>query len=508
MFQPQLKDTRDASQPDSSAANEALNAREDVQRRLAAEGPQSALSPVVLAGLVRLFEFALICGVGEFVYRVYVNKDGAHGLYLATMAIVGVLSIVSFQTLQSYSLHAFRSPVSQLFRVSGGWSLVFLAIFAAMFFLKIDGALSRVWIASWFLLGLVALAIERVVLSSIMASLARSGRLQRRTVVVGGGEIGRDLIRQLADTGPGEVRLLGVFDDRDDLRAPADVEGYPKLGSVDDLIEFVRTTRVDLVIFALPVTAEQRITDMLRKISVLPIDVRLAAHAQRLRFRPRSYSYVGAVPVLDLLDKPIADWDIVIKLVFDRAIGALALLALSPVMALTAAAVRLESKGAALFKQQRYGFNNELIEIYKFRSMYLDQLDPNASRLVTRDDKRVTKVGRFIRRTSIDELPQLFNVVFKGDLSLVGPRPHAIYAKAANRQYDEAVDGYFARHRVKPGLTGWAQIHGWRGETDTEEKIQARVEHDLYYIENWSIWLDLYILAMTPISLLRGANAY
>ncbi len=161
-----------------------------------------------------------------------------------------------------------------------------------------------------------------------------------------------------------------------------------------------------------------------------------------------------------------------------------------------------------LFKQKRYGFNNELIEVYKFRSMYADRLDATASKLVTRDDPRVTRVGRFIRKTSIDELPQLFNVVFKGDLSLVGPRPHAVQAKAADRQYDEVVDGYFARHRVKPGMTGWAQINGWRGETDTQEKIQQRVEHDLYYIENWSILFDLRILALTPISLVKATNAF
>jgi len=173
-----------------------------------------------------------------------------------------------------------------------------------------------------------------------------------------------------------------------------------------------------------------------------------------------------------------------------------------------AIAVKLDSPGPVLFKQKRYGFNNELIEVYKFRSMRVDQLDPTAAKLVTRDDPRVTRVGRLIRKTSIDELPQLVNVVFKGDLSLVGPRPHAIHAKAADRQYDEVVDGYFARHRVKPGITGWAQVNGWRGETDTQEKIQQRVEHDLYYIENWSIMLDLYILAITPISLLKSHNAF
>jgi exopolysaccharide biosynthesis polyprenyl glycosylphosphotransferase len=240
----------------------------------------------------------------------------------------------------------------------------------------------------------------------------------------------------------------------------------------------------------------------------LPIDVRLAAHANRIRFRPRSYSYLGAAPMLDVFDKPLGDRDVLVKMVFDKMIGVLALIAISPVLLLTALAIRLDSRGPILFKQKRYGFNNELVEVYKFRSMYVDKLDATASKLVTRDDPRVTRVGRFIRKTSIDELPQLFNVVLRGDLSLVGPRPHAIHAKAADRQYDEVVEGYFARHRVKPGITGWAQIHGWRGETDTQEKIQARVDHDLYYIENWSLWLDLYILAVTPLSLVKTQNAY
>jgi lipopolysaccharide/colanic/teichoic acid biosynthesis glycosyltransferase len=149
-----------------------------------------------------------------------------------------------------------------------------------------------------------------------------------------------------------------------------------------------------------------------------------------------------------------------------------------------------------------------MIEVYKFRSMYVDQSDATAAKLVTKGDPRVTRVGRFIRKASLDELPQLFNVVFKGNLSLVGPRPHAVHAKAENRLYDEVVDGYFARHKVKPGITGWAQVNGWRGETDTQEKIQRRVEHDLYYIENWSVFFDLYITIMTPFSLIKTENAY
>jgi lipopolysaccharide/colanic/teichoic acid biosynthesis glycosyltransferase len=177
-------------------------------------------------------------------------------------------------------------------------------------------------------------------------------------------------------------------------------------------------------------------------------------------------------------------------------------------MALVALAVKLDSPGPVFFKQRRHGFNNEVIEVYKFRSMFTNQLDPLAVKQVTRHDPRVTRVGRIIRKTSLDELPQLFNVVFEGNLSLVGPRPHAIVSRAADKLYDEVVDGYFARHRVKPGITGWAQINGWRGETDTPEKIQKRVEHDLYYIENWSILFDVYILAMTPLALIKTENAY
>ncbi|MEZ5856218.1 MAG: sugar transferase [Hyphomicrobiaceae bacterium] len=176
-------------------------------------------------------------------------------------------------------------------------------------------------------------------------------------------------------------------------------------------------------------------------------------------------------------------------------------------MALTALAIKLDSKGPVLFRQTRLGFNNELIEVWKFRSMYTDMADVNASRLVTRDDPRVTPVGRIIRRTSIDELPQLFNVL-TGTLSLVGPRPHALHAKAADKLYHQVVDGYFARHKVKPGITGLAQIRGWRGETDTEEKILGRVASDLEYIENWSLLLDLYILASTPLALVHNKNAY
>ncbi|MDU3133796.1 MAG: undecaprenyl-phosphate glucose phosphotransferase, partial [Bradyrhizobium sp.] len=320
---------------------------------------------------------------------------------------------------------------------------------------------------------------------------------------------GEDLVRALKLQNDSEIEILGVFDDRSDSRSLDTCAGVPKLGKVDDIVEFARRTRVDLVLFALPISAETRILDMLKKLWVLPVDIRLSAHTNKLRFRPRSYSYLGAVPTLDVFEAPITDWDLVMKWLFDRLVGALILLLALPVMALVALAIKLDSPGPVLFRQKRFGFNNERIDVFKFRSLYHHQADPTASKVVTKNDPRVTRVGRFIRKTSLDELPQLFNVVFKGNLSLVGPRPHAVQGKLQNRLFDEAVDGYFARHRVKPGITGWAQINGWRGEIDKEEKIQKRVEFDLYYIENWSVLLDLYILLKTPLALMtKSENAY
>ena len=476
---------------------------------IASEYAPPPYSPIVIAGIARFVEFCLIAAIGLAAYASYVLPANSFGWYYP-MAIFGVAacSILAFQTAGIYRMRSFRSRSRQYARLVAAWLIVFLLLSAGIFLGKLQDEFSRVWLLSFFSLGLAAVAGFRVAFFSLIRLWAREGRLTRRTVIVGGGELGEALTRQFKDLRGSDVRIIGLFDDRNDERSPNTICGQRKLGTVDDLVEFARRTRIDLVIFSLPISAETRILEMLQKLWVLPVDIRLAAHTNKLQFRPRSYSYLGNVPVLDVFDRPIADWDIVMKWLFDKIVGGLILLAAAPVMALVALAIKLDSRGPVLFKQKRYGFNNELIEIYKFRSMYTEQTDAMASKLVTRDDPRVTRVGRFIRKTSLDELPQLFNVVFKGNLSLVGPRPHAVNAQAAQRRYDEAVDGYFARHRVKPGITGWAQINGWRGETDTAEKIQARVEHDLYYIENWSLLLDIYILARTPFALLSTENAY
>src|SRR5579871_3120353 len=454
----------------------------------AAQPFRRGYSPIVLAGTVRLLEVALVALVGFAVYLAYVMPiEGFAWRYVGAIAGIAVLAMIAFQVADIYQVQAFRGHEKQYMRLASAWSVVFLIAISVSFFAKSGDMFSRVWLGSFYVVGLIGLVISRRILFLLVRRWTQQGRLTRRTVIVGGGDYGAAVIKQLKQQKDSDVEIVGLFDDRGDDRTGSHCAGLRKLGTVDALVEFGRKTRLDLVIFTLPISAEDRILKMLKKLWVLPVDIRLSAHANKLRFRPRSYSYLGNMPVIDVLDRPIADWDVVMKWLFDKVVGGLALLAAAPVMAAVAIAIKLDSRGPVFFKQKRYGFNNDLIEVYKFRSMYTDMTDATAAKLVTKDDPRVTRVGRFIRKTSLDELPQLINVVFKGNLSLVGPRPHAVNAKAEARLYDEAVDGYFARHRVKPGITGWAQINGWRGETDNDEKIQRRVEHDLYYIENWSV---------------------
>ncbi len=476
----------------------------------APEQRRSPLSPVVLSGVVRALDFVLIIALAMGARQVEAHEVNLLDLVCATL--ISGLAIGLFQAGGAYQMAAFKNLAASAVKVLVGWSLTVLAVAGVMALTRLADHGWPIWLASLYVFGLGALLSDRAGLHAFVRAKARQGAFDRRIAIVGGGGAAEDLIHALEASNDGSIKIIGVFDDRNvdrssDGVATDRVARPPKLGNVSDLVSYARRSTVDLIVFTVPISAETRILQMLAKLWVLPIDIRLSAHSAKLRLRPRAYSYVGAVPVLDVYDKPLSDWAVIAKGAFDGIIALAALVCLAPVMLIVALAVKLGSRGPVLFKQKRYGFNNELIEVFKFRSMYVDQGDAAAAKLVSKDDPRVTPIGRFIRKTSLDELPQLFNVL-RGDLSLVGPRPHALQAKAANTLYDQVVDGYFARHKVKPGITGWAQINGWRGETDTTEKIERRVEYDLYYIENWSILFDLKILARTPFALLNTQNAY
>ncbi len=482
-----------------------LNSRAE---QVASQFAQNAVSPFLLATGLRIVEFLSVLSLGLGIYFFYVvPMDGVKTFYLFTCLLGAILTFVALQAADTYQVASMRTSITQLGRVMAAWTGVFATLALLAFFMRISTDFSRLWFGTWYASGLIFFAIERSFVSVMVRRWGRDGRLERRAVIVGGGSNAEDLIMSLESQADNDIRICGIFDDRAGDRSPPMVAGYPKLGTVAELVEFGRRARIDMLIVSLPITAESRVLALLKKVWVLPVDIRLSAHTNKLRFRPRSYSYVGSVPFLDVFDKPIADWDSIMKRSFDIFFSICALVALSPLMLIAAIAIKLESKGPVIFRQKRFGFNNEVVEVLKFRSMFTDMSDHDAKKVVTKDDPRVTRVGRIIRKTSIDELPQLVNVL-SGKLSLVGPRPHAVNAHTENKLWDEVVDGYFGRHKVKPGVTGWAQINGWRGEVDSEEKIRRRVEHDLYYIENWSVLFDLYILAATPLKLMNTENAY
>ena len=491
----------------SSAAGEDAELN-PIARQVAAQYRHDTMSPVMVSGYLRLIEFALLAGCGAIMYVFYVAFD-THLTWQYPALILGgsLLAVILLELTDSYQMPTLRQPLKHLSTLLIVWAGTFALMSLAGFFLKVSTDFSRVWFGGWFVTGLFAFLALRLVVARLVRRWARNGTMERRAIIVGGGKNAEGLIRSIEQQPYNDIRICGIFDDRDDLRSPPVVAGYPKLGTIAELTTFARIARIDMLIVSLPISAEKRVLSMLKKLWVLPVDIRLSAHSAELQFRPRAYSYIGSVPMLDIFDKPINDWDSVAKRVFDIVFSLIGIVVFSPIMLATAVAIKLDSKGPVFFKQKRHGFNNEVIEVYKFRSMYADQSDPTAKKTVTKNDPRVTRVGRFIRKTSIDELPQFFNSLM-GSLSLVGPRPHAVAAQSHNLLYTEVVDGYFARHKVKPGVTGWAQINGWRGEMDTDEKIRKRTEFDLYYIENWSLWLDLKILILTPMRLLNTENAY
>ncbi|RIY01453.1 undecaprenyl-phosphate glucose phosphotransferase [Aureimonas flava] len=472
-------------------------------RRVAEQFGRNVLSPRLLSGLFGAGEFLALLLIGSAVLAAFDRLADA----LLILPFAGV-ALASLALLHGYELSQLSSQRRQPARIA--IALVSGALATALC-AGLTGAADvagAACLAAYVAASMATMTLGRRVLAHRIRHWSRTGRLERRVVLVGGGGAAEQFIRQLEAHPYSDIRICGIFDDREDARSPQLVAGYPKLGTIAELTEFARIAKIDMLVVTLPLSAEKRILSILKSLWVLPLDIRISALSQNLRFRSRSYSYMGDVPMLDIMDRPIADWSKVAKRGFDLVFGVAALVAVMPIMVVTAIAIKLDTPGPVFFRQKRHGFNNEEILVWKFRSLRHDMADPTARKLVTKGDPRVTRVGRFIRRSSIDELPQLFNVLI-GNLSLVGPRPHAVHAQSsAQITFTEIVDGYFGRHKVKPGITGYAQLKGWRGEIDDDVKLQKRFEHDLFYIENWSLLLDFYILFATPYSLINGKGAY
>lgn len=358
----------------------------------------------------------------------------------------------------------------------------------------------------WFSLSLILFGVERILMLRLYRNLMKNGKFLQRTVILGFTDTAIHVAEHLSRNSDIRSGLIGFIDDRTE-RIPKELSNLPLLGNTRDLEKLIRSEQVNQVMITLPWAAEQRINGLVKRLRQMSVNVMLVPDMAALRYGHNRITDVGGILMFNTSQLPLRGWSPFIKRCEDLLLASAGLLLLSPIMVVTAIAIKLDSKGPVLFRQKRYGYNDNLIRVFKFRSMYVDQSDFNAECQTTRRDPRITRVGRIIRKTSIDELPQLFNVLL-GNMSMVGPRPHATATKAAGIPFEEAVSEYSSRHRVKPGITGWAQINGYRGETDTLFKIQKRVEYDLEYIAKWSVWFDLYIVFMTVPAVLSTKEVY
>ena len=420
----------------------------------------------------------------------------ALSLEIAVTSVLAAVLLANVLTLTGcYGRLLNTGTISQITRALQGWCLVFTAMLIFAYLTKTSEQFSRVWVLTWFVLTMGGLVSARIWAATWLRHWRRMGKLARTVAVVDLDGRGVALAGRLMNGSAGEMQLLGVF-----VPVP---DGLRRNG-IENLLGLARLFRVDEVIIAAGDGVAREVDALTLRLGAIPTNVRLSPPTPAITVSPRDASLLYGQPMLTLSSRPLGDWSRVAKRIEDLLISIAAIVFVAPLLAVAALAVKLDSAGPILFRQKRLGFNNNVITVYKFRTMTHRGKEDDDVPQAKRIDPRVTRVGRVLRRTSVDELPQLINV-FRGEMSLVGPRPHAL---AHNDQYSALIDGYLGRHRVQPGITGLAQVNGCRGETDTLEKMQRRVDYDLAYIDAWCLPLDFKILFLTIFTTLFDRNAY
>ncbi|MBN8445152.1 MAG: undecaprenyl-phosphate glucose phosphotransferase [Gammaproteobacteria bacterium] len=381
-------------------------------------------------------------------------------------------------------------------------TISFVVILIALFLLKSGADFSRVIISVWYAVSVVLLVSWRLAVRTLRALQREHGLNIQKTAIIGLTPRGVQLMQEINATPSHGLEIIGFFDDRDASRFPEEFRSK-LLGSVNDAVMTAQSGVISRLYICLPLHADKRIQQIVEQLGDTTLDVYLVPDLIFMNLIHGKLSNVGDIDTISVFESPHLGLQNYIKRSFDIVFSALALVALIPVFLMIAVAIKLTSKGPILFRQDRYGLDGKKIGVYKFRSMKVLENSDIVTQ-ATKNDPRVTPVGAFLRKTSLDELPQFVNVL-KGQMSVVGPRPHAV---AHNEHYRNKVAFYMLRHKVKPGITGWAQINGWRGETDTLEKMQKRVEFDLAYIRNWSLWWDIQIIVKTVFKGFGGKNVY
>jgi putative colanic acid biosynthesis UDP-glucose lipid carrier transferase len=470
--------------------------------RSSREGQFARDSQTLVRGLLRTADVLVVIASAVIAYWLRHDSLDIPFYYQAAIVLAAVLTVNFTQLAGVYRFSVLEHVPSQILHALVAWAGVMVTLLIMAYFTRTSEWFSRAWVVMWLALAISGFIAIRLAALLQLWRLKQRGELCTQIAIVGARELGRAVIRQLREDQVEDVRLVGVFDDAEGL--PSEVEGCPVRGTTDDLIELARHERIDEVILAMVDRSEGEIEQVIAKLRPLPLNTKLCAHSLRLNLPVHGFTSFAGLPLLHVFERPLSGWGGVWKTVEDRLLGAVILILMLPLMCMCALMIKLDSPGPVLFRQKRYGFNNNQITVFKFRTMAHEPApDPNVPQ-ARRNDPRITRVGGFLRRSSLDELPQLFNVL-RGEMSLVGPRPHAV---AHNEHYAKIIDGYLGRHRVKPGITGWAQVNGLRGETETPEKMRMRVQYDLFYIDNWSLLLDLKILVMTSFLGFVHRNAY
>jgi Undecaprenyl-phosphate glucose phosphotransferase len=464
----------------------------------------------LLADALRLADVIAIIAAGGLAFLIYVvgvlDAGWLNTYYLTATTVAAGVYLAIAQALRCYRYERLADLSYMTQRALGALGAMGMIWLVVGFATRTTEFWSRGWTLLWLVVCVLHLIILRLGLAVAISHWRQKRRWQDRIVIVGATDIAEGIVAEIRERGAADAEIVGVFDERQGPRRPA-LAGLPMIGDIDSLLEFTRTHHVDCVIMALPWSSEDRILRLSETLGVMPVDINLAFPTQTLHRRFRDSVSAYGVPLMQIGSRPLTDRQVFVKRLEDIVLGWLIVAAISPFLLLTAIVIKLESRGPVLFRQPRHGFNDTIFNIYKFRTMYVDRGDATGKARTTRNDPRVTRIGRFLRRWSIDELPQLFNVL-RGEMSLIGPRPHPVGMLAADSDYRQVVANYAARHRMKPGITGWAQVAGFRGETETIEKAKRRVDLDLEYIAHWSPLFDIRILLLTAATVISGKGAY
>jgi Undecaprenyl-phosphate glucose phosphotransferase len=474
------------------------------QAVLDAQPAQRKYAPGFYSNALRMADFVaiILAGLSGYILRfgpgAAIKPPDHVSIYFVALVTVG--SIQMARGYQSRKLFSLSTQMEAL--INGVAATLFLILIYGFLSGKLR-EFSRIWLSLSFVIGFVLLLTNRKIIAYALRKASQRGQITESIVIVGANERAEKIITSIHAMPNANIAVLGVFDDRF-MRPMSELMQASLLGTTGDMLDYIRRHRVDRVVVALPWNTSDRTNALLSRLGTVPVRIDLVPSDMIWHYPNIDMERIGGVPVLTIVNSRVERQMGMIKRVEDIVISSIALLLLWPVLLIAAIAVKLGSKGPAIFKQRRHGFNNQVFEVYKFRSMRMQDDDGKGVKQATRHDARITRVGSFLRRSSIDELPQLFNVL-KGDMSIVGPRPHAVQH---NDEFGAIISQYFARHNVKPGITGWAQVKGLRGETDTIEKMHKRVDADLYYIEHWSLLLDLKVILMTAMTVWFHDAAY